>query len=317
MSDTPAVFVGIDIAHAHLDIDLRPGGGRPWRVPYTEAGLSDLLTQLRRHRVALVVLEATGGLEGLVAATLATAGLPVAVVNPRQVRDFAKATGQLAKTDPLDATVLAHFAEAIRPPARALPDAATQALAALVTRRRQLREMLDAEQNRLRLAPVALHRDLQLHIDWLRRQLKDLDRQLTHTLRQSPRWRVLTALLASVPGVGPVLTATLLAELPELGRLSRRELAALVGVAPFNRDSGSRRGPRRCWGGRASVRTVLYMATLVATRYNPVIRAVYQRLLATGKCKKVALTACMRKFVIILNAMVKAGTPWQPALPQP
>jgi transposase len=314
MAAMPAVVAGIDIAQAHLDIDVRPGGGRPWRVPYTEAGLADLVAQLRRHHVGLVVVEATGGLEGLVAATLVTAGLPVAVVNPRQVRDFAKATGRLAKSDALDATVLAHFAEAVRPPARQLPDAATQALAALVTRRRQVREMLEAEQHRLRLAPVALHRDLQRHIDWLRRQLEALDRQLTHTLRQSPRWRPLVALLASVPGVGPVLTATLLAELPELGRLSRRELAALVGVAPFNRDSGTRRGPRRCWGGRATVRTVLYMATLVATRHNPVIRAVYERLRAAGKRKKVALTACMRKLLIILNAMVRTGRPWQPAL---
>ncbi len=312
---TPEVFVGIDVAQAHLDVCLRPGEA-PWRVPYTEAGVAEVLDRLRPHRLALIVLEATGGLETALAAALAAAGLPVAVVNPRQVRDFAKATGRLAKTDALDADVLAHFAEAVRPQARPLPDAATQALAALVTRRRQLQEMLVAEQNRLRLAPAPVQRGLQAHIAWLQRQVKDLDRDLAQAIRQSPAWRAQDDLLRSVPGVGPVLASTLVAELPELGRLTRRQIAALVGVAPLNGDSGQRRGPRRCWGGRAPVRATLYMATLAATQWNPVLRAFYQRLLAAGKLKKVALTACMRKLLTILNAMVKAGTRWQLAVTQ-
>lgn len=312
---TPEVFVGIDVAQAHLDVGLRPGEA-PWRVPYTEAGVAEVLDRLRPHRVALIVLEATGGLETALVAALAAAGLPVAVVNPRQVRDFARATGRLAKTDALDADVLAHFAEAVRPQARPLPDDATQALAALVTRRRQLQEMLVAEQNRLRLAPAPVQRGLQAHIAWLQRQVKDLDRDLTQAIRQSPAWRAQDDLLRSVPGVGPVLASTLVAELPELGRLTRRQIAALVGVAPLNCDSGQRRGPRRCWGGRAPVRATLYMATLAATQWNPVLRAFYQRLLAAGKLKKVALTACMRKLLTILNAMVKAGTRWQLAVAQ-
>jgi transposase len=229
------------------------------------------------------------------------------------VRDFAKALGQLAKTDVLDAQVLAHFAEAVRPAVRPLPDAATQALAALVTRRRQWVEMLVAEENRRRSAPVAIRADIQAHIVWLRKRLTDLDQELGQVLRSSPLWREREDVLRSVPGIGPTVTATLLAELPELGALGRKQIAALVGVAPLNRDSGTLRGKRTVWGGRATVRAALSMATLVATRRNPVIRALYARLLAAGKLKKVALTACMRKLLVILNALLKHRTRWAPS----
>lgn len=235
----------------------------------------------------------------------------MAVVNPRQVRDFARATGKLAKTDAIDARVLALFAERVRPEPRRLPDEAGQALGALVTRRRQLLEMLTAEKNRLGSAARVLRKSIQRHIDWLNQELAKVDEDLGDMLRQSPLWREKDDLLRSVPGVGRVLSITLLAELPELGQLSAKQISALVGVAPLNRDSGTLRGRRSIWGGRAPVRAVLYMAALVATRYNPVIRAFYQRLLALGKAKKVALVACMRKLLIILNAILKHQTPWR------
>jgi transposase len=259
----------------------------------------------------LVVLEATGGLEIPLTGVLAAAGVPVVVVNPRQVRDFAKATGQLAKTDALDAQTLAHFAEVIRPELRPLPDEQTQALAAILARRRQLVEMLTAEKNRLGSARTPVRTSLRTHIAWLERELNHRDRDLAHAIRESPVWREKDALLQSTPGVGPVVTTTLLANLPELGTLTGKQIAALVGVAPLNRDSGSWRGKRTVWGGRAQIRAVLYMAAIVAARFNPVIRAFYQRLCAAGKAKKVALTACMRKLLIILNAMLKHRTPWR------
>ena len=234
-------------------------------------------------------------------------------MNPRQVRDFAKAAGRLAKTDALDAAVLAHFAAAVRPTPRPLPDAATQSLAALVTRRRQLVEMLTAERNRLGSAPRVLRAEIQAHITWLQRRLARLDTDLGQAIQTSPVWRAQDDLLQSVPGVGPVLATTLLASLPELGTLNRRAIAALVGVAPLNRDSGTFRGRRMVWGGRAAVRAVLYMGTLVAVRHNPVLRAFYQRLRAVGKLPKVALTACMRKLLTILNAMLKHQTRWTPS----
>jgi transposase len=242
--------------------------------------------------------------------------VPVVVVNPRQVRDFAKATGKLAKTDALDAQTLAHFAEVIRPELRPLPDEQTQALAAILARRRQLVEMLTAEKNRLASARTSVRKSLRTHITWLERELSHTDRDLAHAIRESPVWREKEELLQSAPGVGPVVTSTLLANLPELGTLTGKQIAALIGVAPFNRDSGTLRGTRTVWGGRAQVRAVLYMGTLVATRFNPVIRAFYQRLCAAGKPKKVALTACMRKLLIILNAMLKHRTPWRPELVQ-
>jgi transposase len=258
-----------------------------------------------------MVLEATGGLERAATAALATAGLPVVVVNPRQARDFARATGQLAKTDALDARALAHFADVIRPTPRPLPDAQTQALRALLGRRQPLIVMRTAEQNRLAGTCGRIQTDIEAHITWLNERLATLDDDLETLLRASPLWRENDDLLQSTPGIGPVCARTFLLELPELGTLTRQQMAALVGVAPLNGDSGTLRGRRMIWGGRAHVRTVLYMGTLVATRYNPQIKAFYERLLAAGKVKKVALTACMRKLLTILNAMLKHRTPWR------
>jgi len=302
------VFVGIDVSQAQLDIALRPAGH--FTAPNDDAGIAKVVDQLRAVTPTVVLLEATGGLELPLVGALAAAALPVVVVNPRQVRDFAKAAGQLAKTDALDAQILAHFAEAMRPAPRPLPDEQTHALAALLTRRRQLVEMLTAEKNRLASARKLVRTSLQAHITWLERELTRTDTDLAHAIRESPVWREKDELLRSAPGVGPVLTTTLLANLPELGTLTGKQIAALVGVAPLNRDSGTLRGKRTVWGGRAQVRAVLYMGALVAARYNPVIRAFYHRLCAAGKAKKVALTACMRKLLIILNAMLKHRTPW-------
>jgi transposase len=304
-------FVGIDIAKAQLDIALRPLGER-WAVTNDDTGITALVRRLQEIGPQLIVLEATGGYQRAVVAALATAGLPVVVVNPRQARDFAKATGQLAKTDALDARALAHFAEAIRPAPRPLPDTQTEELRALLARRRQLVGMRTAEQNRLGSAPRRLQADIQVHITWLNERLVALDDDLDTTLRASPVWREREELLRSVPGIGPVCARTLLLDLPELGTLSRQRLAALVGVAPLNRDSGTLRGTRTIWGGRAHVRTTLYMSTLVAVRYNPVLKTFYERLRAAGKAAKVALTACMRKLLTILHAMVKHHTLWQP-----
>ncbi len=303
------VFVGIDVSRARLDIALRPGA--PFSVLHDEAGMAAAVEQLRTLNPTLIVVEATGGVEVPLTSALAAAGLPVVVVNPRQVRDFAKASGKLAKTDALDAQTLAQFAEVIRPTLRPLPDEHARALAALLTRRRQLVEMLTAEKNRLTTAPSSIRKSLRAHIAWLERELAHTDTGLAETIRQSPVWREKDELLRSVPGVGPVLTSTLLANLPELGTLTNKQIAALVGVAPLNRDSGTLRGKRTVWGGRAQVRAVLYMSAIVAARFNPVIRAFYQRLQAAGKAKKVALTACMRKLLTILNAMLKHRTPWR------
>lgn len=309
MSSAAACVVGVDVAKAHLDVEVRPTGVTR-RFAHTEMGLTALTTFLRPLAPTIVVLEATGGYEADVAAALALAALPVAVVNPRQVRDFARATGRLAKTDALDAQVLAHFAEAVRPEPRPLPDAAHHALSALVTRRRQLVEMLTAERNRLALAQGRIRRDVQAHIHFLEQRLKEADRDLQQQLRESPVWRAAEQLLRSVPGIGSITAAVMLADLPELGTLTHRAIAALVGVAPLNRDSGTRHGPRTIWGGRASVRGSLYMATLVATRWNPVIKAFYRRLREAGKPAKVALIAAMRKLLTILNAIMRTGQPW-------
>jgi transposase len=302
-------FVGIDIAKAQLDIALRPTGER-WAVANDDLGIAALVTRLQALHPTLIVLEATGGYQRAVVAALAAAGLPVVVVNPRQARDFAKATGQLATTDALDARALAHVAEAVRPRPRPLPDAQAEELRALPARRRQLVAMRTTEQNRLASAPRRLQTDIQAHITWLNSRLAALDDDLDTTLRTSPVWREREELLRSVPGIGPVCTRTRLLDLPEWGTLSRQRLATLVGVAPLNRDSGTRRGSRTIWGGRAHVRTALYMSTLVAVRYDPVIKVFYDRLRAQGKAAKVALTACMRKLLTILNAMVKHHTPW-------
>ena len=304
-----SIFAGIDVSKKRLDLALRPSG-TVRTLPYDPAGIGDLVSELQSLGPSAVVLESTGGLELPLAGALAAASLPVVVVNPRQVRDFAKATGRLAKTDVLDAQVLAHFAEAVRPAIRPLPDSDTQELHSLNARRAQVVEMLVAEKNRLGRADKAVAPRIRAHIQWLEQELKDLDRGLRDMLRRSPVWREQDDLLRSVPGVGPQLSVALLSDLPELGALGRREIAALVGVAPMNRDSGTMRGRRTVSGGRARVRAVLYMGALVASRHNPVIRSFYQRLLAAGKPKKLALTACMRKLLTILNSMVKSGKRW-------
>lgn len=303
-------YVGIDVAKAVLDVAVRPSG-QAWRVGRDAAGLDALVGRLRALAPALVVLEATGGYEVAVVGALAAAGLPVAVVNPRQVRDFARAVGRLAKTDRLDAAALALFAERVRPAPRPLLAAAEQELKALVARRRQVVEMLAAERARLAAAAPRVRPSIEAVVAVLRRQLEELDRDLRRLIEGSPLWRAKDDLLRGVPGVGDTLAATLLADLPELGRLSRQQIAALVGLAPLNRDSGTRRGARTCWGGRAHVRSVLYMAALAATRWNPILQAFYRRLLAAGKPKKLALTACARKLLTILNAMLAHNTPWR------
>ncbi len=310
---TPSVYVGIDVSKTRLDVAVRPSGGLS-HVTYDAAGITTVVTQLSQKQPIRIVVEATGGLERPLVRALVAAALPVIVVNPRQVRDFAKATGQLAKTDALDAQVLARFAEVIHPSLRALPDPQTQELAALLARRRQVLAMQRAEQNRLDRAPVRVQNRIEVHLHWLGDELARLDEELDDQIQQSPMWRAREDLLQSVPGIGPVMCRTVLAELPELGLLNRKQIAALVGVAPFNRDSGRLRGHRTIWGGRAPVRTALYMATLVATRWNPVIRPFYQRLRDAGKAPKVALVAAMRKLLTILNAMLHHGTPWRPVV---
>jgi len=304
-------YVGIDVAKATLDLALSvPHSLGPFAND--EAGHAALIAALTPLAPALIVLEATGGYERAVTVALAAAGLPVVVANPRQIRDFAKATGQLAKTDRLDAAVLAQFAQRVQPAVRPVPDATAQELRDLVTRRRQLIDMLGQERNRLGLARGRVRRELQSHIRWLERRVHESDDDLRQAIEQSPVWRVRDDLLQGVPGVGPVVAQTLLATLPELGTLDRKQIAALVGVAPLNRDSGQWRGRRQVWGGRAPVRAVLYMATLVGVRHNPVLRAFYQRLRTLGKPPKVALVASMRKLLTILNAMLAHQTPWRP-----
>lgn len=310
MDTSTACYVGIDVAKAQLDIAVWPGGPH-WTAPNDETGLADLAAHLAGLRPALVALEATGGREAAVAAALATAGLAVAVVNPRQVRDFARAIGQLAKTDALDARVLARFAEAVHPVPRALPEAQGQELAALLARRRQLVGMQTAERQRLDTATRTVRAHIERHVAWLEHELAELDRLLHERVQASPLWRAQEELLRSVPGIGPTTAFTLLADLPELGHLNRKAIAALVGVAPLSCESGTWRGKRIVWGGRARVRSALYMAALVATRYNPVIRAFYRHLCGKGKPKKLALVACMHKLLTILNALVRHGTPWQ------
>lgn len=307
------IFVGIDVAKDRLDVHVQPSG-EAFSVSRDDAGLADLVRRLQTLGATLIALEATGGYEVVVAATLAAAALPVAVINPRQIRDFARATGRLAKTDALDAQAIAGFAAAVRPAARAVADAQARVLGELVARRRQLVEMLGAEHNRRRLIEQpTLKRRLDAHIRWLERALRELEDDIDTTVRSSPLWRATEDLLRSVPGIGPITAHTLIADLPELGQLDRRKIAALVGVAPINRDSGTLRGRRMIAGGRASVRHVLYMATLAAIRHNPVIAAFYQRFVTAGRPGKLALTAAMRKLLVILNAILRDQRPWQPA----
>lgn len=305
----PQMFVGIDVSKAQLDVALRPPDAC-WHVSNEELGIASLVERLRTVQPTLVVLEATGGLEVPVTGALAEAGLPVVVVNPRHARDVAKATGRLAKTDTPDARGLAHVAEAVRPTPRPLPEAQAQALSALLARRRQVVQRLTAERRRLQTAPQPIRADIQAHITWLTRRLARTDADVGAAIHARPLWRATDEILQSTPGVGPILSRMLVAEGPALGVLNRQEIAALSGVAPLNRDRGTVRGKRAVWGGRAHVRAVLYMSTLAAVRHNPVLKAFYERLRAVGKAPKVALTACMRKLLTILNAMLKHRTPW-------
>ena len=307
------LYLGIDVARDHLDVAVHPTG-TAWRVANIPTGHAALRQRVQGQPYRRLVLEASGGYEQAVADVLAAAGLPVVVVNPRQVRDFARARGILAKTDALDAQVLAHFAATVQPTVRPRAEAATRHLSALVTRRRQLQDMCVAEQQRRRQAHPAVRADIDALLVVLTRRVARLDAQIVRAVQASPHLRARAAWLRSIPGIGPVAAATLLAELPELGTLNRKQAAALVGVAPFNRDSGAWRGRRCVWGGRAAVRAVLYMATLTACRLHPGLRAFYQRLLAAGKPPKVALTACLRKLIVLCNALCKQQAPWNPAM---
>jgi transposase len=311
MKKAVEIFVGIDISKAWLDIAVHERE-EAFRTSNDDAGIASLVKRLKKLKATLIVLEPTGGFEMLVVAELTQAGLPAAVVNAKRVRDFARATGQLAKTDKLDAKVLAHFAAAVRPAVRNLRSEEEEQLAALLTRRRQIIDMLTVEKNRLVTVRAKMRSDIQAHIQWLSSSLKELDKEIEDFIESTPAWKDKDALLQSVPGVGPVTSATMLGMLPELGLLNRQEIAALVGVAPVNKDSGKKRGRRRVYGGRADVRSVLYMAALAAKKFNPVIRKFYERLIQQGKEKKVALTACMRKLLVILNAMMHSNQPWRP-----
>lgn len=307
------VFVGIDVAKDRLDVHVLPGG-ETFAVARDSEGLAALVERLGAVRPHLIALEATGGFETVVAAALAAERLPLAVVNPRLIREFARAAGQLAKTDRLDARIIALFAERMRPEPRPLPDEQTRALAELVARRRQIVEMMTAERNRRRyLTNRRLLKSIDRLLKVLQQELSDLEQDLDDTIRGTPAWRETEDLLTSVPGVGDKLARALIADLPELGHLDRKKIAALVGVAPYNRDSGTLRGRRTIWAGRVKVRATLYMAALVAAHHNPVLAGFYQRLLAAGKAKKLALVAVMRKLLIILNAILRDRRPWQNA----
>jgi len=304
-------FVGIDLSKSSLDIALFPQG-EDWQLPNNSDGRGRLIARLRELNAPLVVLEATGGLERPIANSLAQAKIAVAVVNPRQVRDFARSAGRLAKTDRLDAHILALFAERMQPEPRPQPDESAQQLKDLLARRRQLVDMLTQEKNRLKRIAEHLRSGVKSHIDWLKQELDQIEEEIEQLQKNNATWQRKSTLLQSTPGVGPVLSSTLLGDLPELGELTGKEIAALAGVAPFNRDSGQLRGRRTIWGGRAKVRVVLYMGTISALRYNVVIGEFYQRLIRAGKPKKVAIVACMRKLLVILNAMMKHGTCWSP-----
>ena len=303
-------FIGIDVSKKQLDVAVRPDG-KSWSTGYGEEEVNSLAKRLLDLAPTLIVLEATGGLETKLVSALAVVGLPVVVVNPRQMRDFAKATGKLAKTDAIDADVIAHFGEAIRPKVRPLKDEQTQLLTDLLARRRQLVEMLAAEKKRLQQSTKNVQKSIQQHIQWLEKRIKDMDGDLQKLIKETPIWAKRDKILQSTPGVGSVLSIALLGLVPELGLLNRGKIAALVGVAPFNCDSGEHKGKRKIWGGRASVRSVLYMAALSSVRHNPVIKKYYNRLIAAGKPFKVAITACMRKLLVILNSMVKSQTVWR------
>ncbi len=310
MKKAAEIFVGIDVGKQWLDVAVHEQS-ETFRVRNDESGIMELVKRLKKLKPRLIVLEPTGGFEILVVAELSRAGLPVVVVNAKRIRDFARATGRLAKTDKLDAKVLAHFAAAVRPAVRTLQSEEEEQLTALLTRRKQILDMLTMEKNRLVTVRTNMREDLQTHIHWLSSHLKELDQEIEALVKAIPAWKEKDALLQSVPGVGSITSATLLGMLPELGQLNRQEIAALVGVAPLNKDSGKKSGKRRIFGGRADVRSILYMAVLSATRFNHLIKKFYARLIKRGKEKKVALTACMRKLLVILNAMVRSNQPWR------
>lgn len=303
-------WVGIDVCQKYLDVYIRPIG-KLFQVTNDENGIAELIKILTQIKPELIVFEATGGMELSAAIELTQAKFAVAIINPRQARDFAKATGQLAKTDAIDAKVLAHFADAIRPQVREIKDESSRQLEDLVQRRRQISDMITAEKNRLRGKSNLVQSDIREHIEWLQQKLKEIESQIKKTISSDEDWKQKQKLLTSVPGVGEVVATTIISSLPELGKLSHKSLSYLVGLAPLNRDSGKSRGKRRIYGGRANVRCVLYMATLVAVRHNLVIKAFYQRLLDKGKLKKVALTACMHKLLILLNAMMRNSQTWR------
>jgi transposase len=313
MTEPKETFIGIDVSKGRLDVAMHEPATE-WQVENHETGIANLIERLRSLQPTLIVLEATGGYELMLVAELAAAQLPVVVTNPRRVRNFARSTGKLAKTDKLDARLLAHFAAAVRPEARRLPNEQEEQLTALLTRRRQIVDMLTIEKNRRHTVRASLRTDLDEHIAWLTDKLAKLDAEIDHFIQGSGLWSEKAAVLNSVPGVGRITTSTLLAMLPELGTLNRQEIAALVGVAPLNRDSGRKTGRRHVYGGRAAVRSVLYMAALSAKAHNPTIKTFYEHLLAHGKEKKVALTACMRKLLVILNAMLRSRQTWRVAV---
>lgn len=314
--DVKEIFIGVDVSKQHLDVSVRPTGDE-FQVSNDDEGITEIVERMKSISPYLIVIEATGGYETAVASALGISGHALSIVNPRQARDFAKSLGRLAKTDRIDASMLAHFGEAIRPEPRKLADEQTIMLQSLLVRRRQIIKMLVAEKNRYGIShEIQKHRIME-HVVWLERELAELDEALEEQLQQSPIWREKEQLLRSVPGVGKVTVTTLLAELSELGQINRKKIAALVGVAPFNCDSGKMHGKRAIWGGRAVVRNALYMATLSAIRHNVVIQAHYHHLLAQGKPKKVALIACMRKLLTILNAIIRTMKPWEPNLSIP
>jgi len=307
-------FVGIDVSKKELQVYVRPDGKRDV-FANTEEGVAQMLTFLKSFSPTLVVLETTGGLEIEATNALVDHSLPVVIVNARHVRNFAKALGTLAKTDRIDAEIIAHFAEAVRPEIRPLRDEQAQRLHALNVRRRQLVQMITSERNRLSQASKWTAKTIQDHIDWLSREISKIDKEISHLIKNSPVWREKDAILQSFKGIGSITSSVLLAALPELGTLNARKISALVGVAPLNRDSGIFRGKRFVWGGRKEVRCALYMATLSAIRFNPVIKTFYKRLIQAGKPPKIAITACMRKTLVILNSMIKNMTYWQPSIP--
>lgn len=302
-------IVGIDVSLATLDVAVLPDG-ETFSFTNDDGSCRQLTQKLKDLKPKLIVLEATGGLQNLVAGILAAEGLPVAVVNPRQIRDFAKATGQLAKTDRLDAKCIARFGEAIKPEPRPLKDEDSQALTAMITRRRQIVDMITAEKNRFCRSHCSVRKDIEETIQWLQSRLNDIEKDLLHSIKENVVWKAKVDILKTCKGIGPVNSSTMVCCLPELGTLNRRKISALVGVCPFNRDSGTMRGKRAIFGGRAAVRATLYMSTLSAVRYNPVIKDFYERLIRAGKLRKVALVAAMRKLLTILNAMLREMNPW-------